>query len=128
MKKYLKTPEEVVKALKAGKTVYSDCGEYRMIDGLIVFKSKIENLYTINENLLLQENLYIEEPEPFKIEVGKFYKTRGGKKARCFFIDKDSARCTIDGCFDLFWVYLETGCSCSDVPKSDYDIIGPWEE
>lgn len=126
MKKFLKTPEEVVEALKEGKTVYSGCGKYRMHNGIVVQENV--NYFTVNPCLLSTENLYIEEPEPFKIEVGKFYKTRGGKKARCFFIDKDSARCTIDGCFDLFWVYLETGCSCSDVPKSDYDIIGPWEE
>ena len=34
MKKYLKTPEEVISALKEGKTVHSDCGEYKIIDGV----------------------------------------------------------------------------------------------
>ena len=126
MKKFLKTPEEVVEALKAGKTVYSDCGEYRMIDGFIVYEGG--SVCTINADLTLLESPFLKEAEPLKIEVGKFYKTRAGKKARCFFIDEDSARCTIDGCFDSFWVSIKTGCSCSDVPKSDYDIIGPWEE
>ena len=126
MKKYLKTPEAVISALKEGKTVHSNCGKYRMINGILVFKCG--NFHTINAAVSLDEKSYIEEPEPFKIEVGKFYKTRAGKKARCFFIDEDSARCTIDGCFDSFWVSIKTGCSCSDVPKSDYDIIGPWED
>lgn len=127
MKKYLKTPEEVVKALKAGKTVYSDCGEYRMIDGLIVFKSKIEDLYTINENLLLQENLYIEEPEPFKIEVGKFYKRRDGKKARCFCIDAHVPYFVVDGESSAFSTYMAGNVFPSKTP-CEYDIIGPWEE
>lgn len=126
MKKFLKTPEEVVEALKAGKTVYSDCGEYRMIDGFIVYEGG--SVCTINADLTLLESPFLKEAEPLKIEVGKFYKTRAGKKARCFFIDEDSARCTIDGCFEWFGVYLKTGCACSGVAKSDYDIIGPWEE
>ena len=126
MKKFLKTPEEVVEALKEGKTVYSNCGKYRMIYGLVVYEES--NLCLINANLPLNEKPFLKEAEPLKIEVGKFYKTRAGKKARCFFIDEVSARCTIDGCFDSFWVSLKIGCSCSDVPKSDYDIIGPWEE
>lgn len=127
MKKYLKTPEEVIKVLKEGKTVYSDCGEYRMIDGLIVFKSKIENLYTINENLLLQENLYIEEPEPFKIEVGKFYKTRDGNKARCFVVTPKEASFTVDGMHGTIETYPE-GLVSIDGSKDPCDIIGQWEE
>lgn len=127
MKKYLKTPEEVISVLKSGKTVYSDCGEYRMIDGLIVFKSKIEDLYTINENLLLQENLYIEESEPLKIEVGKFYETRGGEKARCYYADEKVAYFTIDGQCSFFSGYI-AGNYFSDKEPSKYDIICPWEE
>ena len=125
MKKFLKTPEEVIDALHEGKKVFG-CGEtYRLYKGILVGKLE-DGTYIINRSIFKQENPYIEEPEPFKIEVGKFYKTRGGKKARCFFIDKDSARCTIDGCFEWFEVYLKTGWAC--VAKSDYNIIGPWKE
>lgn len=127
MKKYLKTPEEVISALKEGKTVYSSCGEYRMIDGLLVFKSKIGGLYTINENLLLEENLYIEESEPFKIEVGKFYETRGGEKARCYYADEKVAYFTIDGQCSSFSAYLAGNCLSTKKPH-ECDIIGPWEE
>lgn len=36
MKKYLNTPEEVIKALKEGKEVKSNIGcHYKMIDGII---------------------------------------------------------------------------------------------
>lgn len=125
MKKYLKTPEEVISALKEGKTVYSDCGKYKMIDGIIVFKSG--NLYTINKNLFLQENPYIEESEPFKIEVGKFYETRGGEKARCYYADEKVAYFTIDGQCSSFSGYL-AGNYFSDKEPNKYDIIGPWEE
>lgn len=126
MKRYLKTPEEVVDALKEGKTVYSSCGKYRMHNGIVV--QEHVTYFTVNPCLLSTENLYIKEPAPLLLEVGKFYKTRDGKKARCFYIDEDIARCTIDGCFEWFGVYLKTGCACSDVVKSDYDIIGPWED
>lgn len=126
MKKYLKTPEEVISALKEGKTVYSDCGKYKMIDGIIVFKSG--NLYTINKNLFLQENPYIEESEPFKIEVGKFYKTRGGEKARCYCKGEQISFFTVDGVATILRVFTDSGRSWKDDIISLYDIIGPWEE
>lgn len=113
--------------MHAGKKVHGKFGdEYRLYRGFLIGESG--GHYIINTSILELEDPYIEEPESLKIEVGKFYKTRGGEKARCFFIDEDTARCTIDGRFDSFWVYLKTGCSCSDIPKSNYDIIGPWEE
>lgn len=126
MRKYLKTPEEVISALKEGKTVYSACGKYRMIDGIIVFKSKIADLYTINENLLLEENLYIEESEPLKIEVGKFYKTRGGEKARCYILGDDRAFFTVDD-KGTFSTYHDGKVYGNPISYQD-DIIGPWEE
>ena len=57
MKKYLKTPEEVVDALKEGKTVYSCCGKYRMHNGIVV--QEHVNYFTVNPCLLSTENLYI---------------------------------------------------------------------
>lgn len=125
MKKYLKTPEEVISALKAGKTVYSDCGEYRMIDGLIVFESG--GLCTLNAGLMLNERPFVKEAEPLKIEVGKFYKTRGGEKARCYYADEKVAYFTIDGQCSFFSGYI-AGNYLSNKEPSKYDIIGPWED
>lgn len=125
MKKYLKTPEEVISVLKEGKTVYSDCGKYRMIDGIIVFKCGI--LHTINASISSDEKPYIEGPESFKIEVGKFYKTRDGNKARCFVITPKEASFTIDGMHGTIETYPE-GLVSIDGSKDSCDIIGPWEE
>ena len=125
MKKYLKTPEEVVKALKAGKTVYSDCGEYRMIDGFIVYEGG--SVCTINADLSLLESPFLKEAEPLKIEVGKFYKTRGDKKARCYYANEQVAYFTIDGKCSFFSSYLAGNCLSNNRP-TEYEIIGPWEE
>lgn len=125
MKKYLKTPEEVVKALKAGKTVYSDCGEYRMIDGFIVYEGG--SVCTINADLNLLESPFLKEAEPLKIEVGKFYKTRGDKKARCYYANEEVAYFTIDGKCSFFSSYLAGNCLSNNRP-TEYEIIGPWEE
>lgn len=124
MKKYLKTPEAVISALKAGKTVYSDCGKYRMIDGIIVFKSG--TLYTINKNMFLEENPHIEEAEPLKIEVGEFYKTKGGEKARCYILGDDRAFFTVDD-KGTFSTYHDGRVYGNPIAYQD-DIIGPWEE
>lgn len=125
MKKYLKTPEEVISALKEGKTVHSDCGEYKMIDGLIVFESG--GLCTLNAGLMLNEKPFVKEAEPFKIEVGKFYKTRDGNKARCFVITPKEASFTVDGKCGTIETY-PGGLVSIDGSKGPCDIIGPWEE
>lgn len=125
MKKYLKTPKEVISALKEGGTVRSNCGKYRMIDGILVFKCG--NFHTINAAISLDEKPYIEEAEPLKIEVGKFYKTRGDKKARCYYANEQVAYFTIDGKCSFFSSYLAGNCLSNNKP-TEYDIIGPWEE
>ena len=81
-KKYLKTPEEVIKALKEGKTIKSvNKYEYVLKDGFILERN-FGNLESINTTLFFEVNrYYIEEQEPLKLEVGKFYKTRDGRKA-----------------------------------------------
>lgn len=125
MKKYLKTPEEAISALKEGRTVRSNCGKYRMIDGILVLK--VGKFVTVNASLALEENPYIEEHESIKIEVGKFYETRGGEKARCYYADEKVAYFTIDGRIAAWSVYLPGNYSSNKEP-SKYDIIGPWEE
>lgn len=70
MKKYLITPEEVIKALKEGKKVMSTCWTYKMVDGFILY-TEIDNdtRWNINTSISCGEKLYIEEAEPLKIEV-----------------------------------------------------------
>ena len=107
--------------------MHSDGGKYKMIDGIIVFNCG--NFNSINSSLSLSLNVlpYIEEPEPFKIEVGKFYKTRGGEKARCFSIDVRLAYFIVDEKLFAFSTYPAGNVFNSKAP-CEYDIIGPWEE
>lgn len=126
MKKYLKTPEEVISALKEGKTVYSACGKYKMIDNILVFKCG--NLHTINASISLDEKPYIEGPEPFKIEVGKFYKSREGHKVYCYCANSENAFFVRDGEVEGYMTDLKGNFWANENPYSKYDIIGPWEE
>lgn len=124
MKKYLKTPEAVISALKEGKTVHSDCGEYKMIDGFIVYEGG--SVCTINADLTLLESPFVKEAEPLKIEVGKFYKTKGGEKARCYILGDDRAFFTVDD-KGTFSTYHDGRVYGNPIAYQD-DIIGPWEE
>ena len=126
MKKYLKTPEEVIDALHAGKKVHGDfADEYRFYRGFLI--GKMEGYYAINAAISEMEDPYIEESEPLKIEVGKFYKTRGGNKARCFSITPKEASFTVDGAHGTIETY-PGGLVSIDGSKDPCDIIGPWED
>lgn len=126
MKKYLKTPEEVIDALHAGKKVHGDfADEYRFYRGFLI--GKREGYYAINAAISEMEDPYIEEPEPLQIEVGKFYKTRGGEKARCYCQSKQKSFFTIDGEPDGYYVWADTGRFWRGDATSSCDIIGPWE-
>lgn len=86
MKKYLNTPEEVIKALKEGKEVRLEeggAGVVKLIDGLCV--KQWQDQFNINYTINLRDKPFIEEVEPLKIEVGKFYRTKGNKKAYVYF-------------------------------------------
>lgn len=129
MKKvYLETPEAVIKALKEGKVIKDDNGySYKLVDGFIV--SADVNEFFVGDNISSGYKPYILEPEPLKIEVGKFYKTRDGRKAfvcantytgLCWVVIIDSSAdrtfcCTVDGMF----------CPGEENEK---DLVAPWEE
>ena len=126
MKRYLKTPEEVIDALLAGKTVYDETGNtYQFYKGFII--GSVNKCYFINAGISKMDNPYTKEPEPFKIEVGKFYKTRGGNKARCFSITPKEASFTVDGAHGTIETY-PGGLVSIDGSKDPCDIIGPWED
>ena len=131
MKRYLKTPEAVIKALKEGKVVKSKNVKYRLIDGIICsFHEEYgRKMWTVCNSISEYEKVYIDEPEPLKIEVGKFYKTRDGRKAfvcantytgLCWVVIIDSSAdrtfcCTVDGMF----------CPGEENEK---DLVAPWKE
>ena len=131
MKKvYLETPEAVIKALKEEKEVFLDeggAGKVVLIDGFCV--KQWHDQFNINYTINLRDKPYILEEEPLKIEVGKFYKTRDGRKAfvcantytgLCWVVIIDSSAdrtfcCTVDGMF----------CPGEENEK---DLVAPWEE
>ena len=129
MKQYLNTPEEVIKALKEGKEVKNSCNwTYKLIDGIIVGYHREEEIWDINVIIYGKEVLYTEEADPLKIEVGKFYKTKGNKKAYVYHqygnglfrvVCED---CTYSYCVDEKGEYS----SCPKVDK--LDLVSPWEE
>lgn len=127
MKKYLKTPEEVIDALHEGKTVFSGIREeYKLYKGLVIGKFKYGG-YIINTNIPDLYQPYIKGLKRSKIKVGKFYKRRDGKKARCYYINGRSAYFTVDEELSVFSTYLAGNVFTNKEP-CEYDIIGPWEE
>ena len=81
MKRYLNTPEEITAALKEGKVVLDRTGnKYKSINGFIVV-SYISGGWGVDPFIGNHAGLYVDEPKPLKLEVGKFYKTRDGRKA-----------------------------------------------
>ena len=81
MNRYLNTPEEITAALKEGKVVLDRTGnKYKSINGFIVV-SYISGGWGVDPFIGNHAGLYVDEPKPLKLEVGKFYKTRDGRKA-----------------------------------------------
>lgn len=133
MKKvYLETPEEVIKALKDGKVVYEEnCPDYsfKLIENIIVAKYK--DSFEVGSMVSIGNEPYVLEEEPFKLEVGKFYRTRNGSKAFVYakedkgkynywavivnsIIDKNFC-CTVDGTYSVG-------------KESKKDLVAHWEE
>ena len=129
MKKvYLETPEAVIKALKEGKEVRDENNySYKLVDGFIV--STYKNNFLVGDNLFSRNKPYILEEEPLKIEVGKFYKTKDGRKAFVYAkigIDYPYSFCVVkDGKLDAYNVNADGKQEDDERPS---DIIGPWKE
>ena len=130
MKKvYLETPEAVIKALKDGKEVKNEDEynkyNYKLVDGFIV--NTVGNNFIIGDDISNIDNQpYILEEEPLKIEVGQWYETRDHQKVRCFKINPGLCFFTLDnvGNFNT----LINGNYYINGKISNLDIIGPWEE
>ena len=80
-KRYLKTPEEVIDALQAGKEVRDNESVWTLYKSCIVRKDK-DGFWSMNPEINADfDGVYVDEPEPLKLEVGKFYRTRDDRKA-----------------------------------------------
>lgn len=130
-KRYLNTPEEVVQALQSGKVVLdTNKNKYKMINGIIATYWASKNEWGLNMYINNRDNLYVEESEQLKLEVGKFYKTRDGRKA-FIFTKIDNARypfafIVVDGDFE------SKSCTATgfhfDTKQDQLDLVAPWEE
>ena len=132
MKKvYLETPEAVIKALKDGKEVRDKYGSIcKLVDGIII--SKLNDFFEIGKPIRSVNKPYILEEEPLKIEVGKFYKTRCGKKA--IVLGKEDVDdvfpihvALMNYCANAFYVSVSGRYNIDD-SDNELDLIGPWED
>ena len=128
MKKvYLETPEAVIKALKEGKEVRDENNySFKIVDGFIVatYYDYFYIVYTISGI----DKPYILEEEPLKIEVGKFYKTRDGRKAWVVSRQQDEHYPYIIAVLDEVDAYAVTkdGRFYDDRPY-EFDLVGQWD-
>ena len=129
MKKYLNTPKEVIDALQAGKKVETEDLEYKFINGILVATSKTNKHWIVYPALSASIDHYINESKSLKLEVGKFYKMRDGRKAFVYAkigIDCPYPFCVVkDGKLDAYNVN-EEGKQAAD--KQSLDLIATWKE
>jgi len=124
MKRYLKTPEEVINALQVGKKVETEGLEYKFINGILVGISKTDKNWIIYPALYFSVTPYIDEPKPLKLEVGKFYRTRNGEKAVILAVDENqSFFAAVIGKYNTFFVN-DKGLAC----EKQLNLVAPWEE
>lgn len=131
MKRYLKTPEEVIDALQEGKTLTNGRDVWKMYKGLFVRYGKNYG-WSVSDGIASCYDVYIEEPEPLKLEVGKFYKTRDGRKAIVLNVVKDDTRScpvrvvVVDNTYEPYFVRKSGRLYKNE--ENAWDIVAPWEE
>ena len=133
MKTYLKdlTPEEIIKRLQAGEVVNFE--EYstkiKMIEGVLssVFQ---DGTIRLNVSLdLFDERCYFETPDELKLEVGKCYRTKDGRKA--FISSYNSSTKYFKGAVIDFLnlaVWTENGMYLYASEESGLDLISEWSD
>lgn len=133
-KRYLHTSEEVIDALKAGKVIRDKDSQWTLRDGFIIRKDANYASWVINDCISSNyAGIYVEESEPLKLEVGKFYRTRDGRKA---FVFAESNCENRNYCFDFVIVNQSTqvisctkeGCYFCDGDEDVHDLVAPWDE
>lgn len=134
MKTYLKdlTPDEVIRRLKVGEVVknYDATKTYKIVDGMLCeFLPSGGVNYNIALQIWMNSNFYFETPDELKLEVGKCYKTRDGRKA---FI---SIQNKLDKKFSGIYVgcnsccaWFNDGCYKIDKSESSFDLISEWSD
>lgn len=129
MKRYLKTPEEMIDALQAGKKIEAGDFEYRLVGKVIIAINKTDKSWAVNAGIYSDDIPFIDEPEQLKLEVGKFYKTRDGRKAWVVSQQKDEQYIYIVAILGEVGTYsaMKDGSFFAH-RTSVFDIVAPWEE
>lgn len=129
-KRYLKTPEEVIDALQAGKVIRNKESQWKLHKGFIVRKDDAFDAWVVNDCLCSSHtDIYVEEPDPFKLEVGKFYRTRDGRKAIVLGEGlnlKNPFMVSIIGSISPAYYVSKNGEDFDG--KSSLDLVSSWEE
>lgn len=124
--------EEVIKRLKNGEIVKHKNYKYiiKMIDNVIVLIDEEDVI--IGDSLVIdnENDYYFEENESFKITETGLYKTRNGRKAFVFKIDKD-----VDDAYPVNYVIKNEDYTLSASKQgrnvADHetamDIVAKWE-
>lgn len=139
-KVYLNTAEEILDALQKGEAVYEDITggniKYKMYNGVMVSEYSPKGSKFINSGTIFVENnrYYVYEKEPIKLEVGKFYKTRDGKKAICAYKTKSAKDdrpyfFSSVGGDEIFSMWTTRNGFCKDEERTyNEDIVDYWED
>ena len=138
MIKYIDDLREVYKLLKQGLAVYCKTTDYRFEmcgegDEIYVFDEN-NQIILIGCYLTRTERYYIDVQEPVKLESGKFYKTRDGRKVICYYIQHFNCN------RDNFWMMelhkcvnpkryaVYSGGNQFDTKESTDDIVDYWKD
>ena len=130
MKKYLNSPEEVIKALNGKNKIFEKGSDsyYQMINGIVCRFYCNTGDITINPSICIEKNkdeYYIKEPEPIKFEVNKPYKAKCGQKVFISFKLENNKS---------YGIVSSKGFYCVDyngkslLGEDKWDIISYWEE
>lgn len=132
---YLKgmSVEEIIRLLKEGKEIkYENTTvKTKMIEGVICDFEEDGECFTIGSSFVSLDidKAYIEEEEKFEITETGLYKTRDGRKAFVYRIDKNdffSVNYVIENA--ICTSATKHGLNISNNKESDFDIVAKWEE
>ncbi len=124
------TFEEIIKRLKGGEVVkIKDSNDfYKMVDG-IIFKYIGEYRIVTCEIHIDEPYYYFEEEKPFEITETGLYKTRDGRKAFVYRVDRTtifSVEYVIEN--DICRSATKYGFNLLGNTESNLDIVSKWEE
>lgn len=118
--------DEFCEALKAGYLLRSEDVYIQLKENMFYFLA--EELGNVSDPVHIFQ---YEKPEPLKLEVGKFYKTRDGRKAFVYTRTEDAAY----PCWVVLVNSSEGGTYCCTVDgqyttneEHNKDLVAPWEE